>query len=154
MQVRPPKSFTAKYLKGLVRAEEIDAYIDEWHKGGSGKELHDFLGMTWGEYAYWVEHGEFTNSLWLLDWYRCAEETDSAIDMLFRRVDNQLLAGRFVCVDELLCLVDLERLSISLLLAVLTITAAGRPPAFYERAEQRLQQLAPDRVEALLKGLR
>lgn len=30
--------------------------IDAWHDGaGDGLELHEYLGMTWEEYAAWVE---------------------------------------------------------------------------------------------------
>lgn len=36
--------------------EEIDGAIDRWHEGeGEGLGLHEFLGMTWGEYRLWAE---------------------------------------------------------------------------------------------------
>ena len=34
--------------------EEIDDFIELWHKDDSDKELHDFLGMSWEEYLAWV----------------------------------------------------------------------------------------------------
>ena len=34
---------------------KIDDKIDEWHNGDSDVPLHEFLGMTFGEYAKWVE---------------------------------------------------------------------------------------------------
>jgi len=37
--------------------EEMDNKIDEWHKGGSGIPLHEFLGLTLEEYKNWIEKG-------------------------------------------------------------------------------------------------
>lgn len=35
---------------------EIDDALDLWHAGaGEGLEIHEFLGMTWGEYRAWAE---------------------------------------------------------------------------------------------------
>ncbi|WP_068059187.1 hypothetical protein [Nocardia xishanensis] len=36
--------------------DEIDDRVDAWHNGaGGGMPLHEYLGMTWSEYAEWVE---------------------------------------------------------------------------------------------------
>jgi len=29
--------------------------VDLWHTGASLMSLHDYLGMTWEEYAVWVQ---------------------------------------------------------------------------------------------------
>lgn len=42
-------------VAGEASPEEIDDAVAAWHEGGSGLELHEFLGMTWEEYALWVE---------------------------------------------------------------------------------------------------
>ena len=34
---------------------DINDKIEEWHTSEGHKTLHDFLGMTWSEYAHWVE---------------------------------------------------------------------------------------------------
>jgi hypothetical protein len=39
------------------RSEQLDNMIDEWHKGGYATSLADYLGLTWNEYALWVEKG-------------------------------------------------------------------------------------------------
>lgn len=37
----------------------FDEEIGKWHEGASpGKPLHEHLGMTWEEYAWWATHGE------------------------------------------------------------------------------------------------
>ncbi len=36
----------------------MDDRIEAWHNGaGEGMELHEYLGMTWVEYAAWVREG-------------------------------------------------------------------------------------------------
>jgi len=34
--------------------EEIDDFVDTWHESKNKIPLHEFLGMTWEEYALWV----------------------------------------------------------------------------------------------------
>lgn len=41
-------------LQGEVLPDEIDDFIEKWHQSDSSEELHEFLGMTWNEYAAWV----------------------------------------------------------------------------------------------------
>lgn len=54
------ESFVHAVLAGHAFPEDIDDWIDNWHDApepadGRGVELHTFLGMTWPEYALWVE---------------------------------------------------------------------------------------------------
>ncbi len=38
---------------------DIHVAIGRWHDGdGEGLPLHEYLGMTWAEYAAWAETGE------------------------------------------------------------------------------------------------
>lgn len=48
-------NFIQKCLAGDVLSDEIDDYVEQWHKGveGQGMELHQYLGMTWSEYTLW-----------------------------------------------------------------------------------------------------
>lgn len=48
------KSFVERCMHGEVLMDEIDDFIDQWHKTASKLELHEFLGMTSKEYALWV----------------------------------------------------------------------------------------------------
>lgn len=41
-----------------VTEENIDQYIEEWHNSSTDLELHEYLGLTWEQYARWVEKGE------------------------------------------------------------------------------------------------
>lgn len=36
---------------------DIDDYIDTWHDSDVEGHLHEFLGMSFAEYAKWVETG-------------------------------------------------------------------------------------------------
>lgn len=41
-------------VDGQYRIEDVDDFIDQWHEGASENDLHEFLGMSWDEYASWV----------------------------------------------------------------------------------------------------
>jgi hypothetical protein len=36
--------------------ENIDDLIDAWHESDGSQALHEFLGLTWEEFKYWVEN--------------------------------------------------------------------------------------------------
>ena len=52
-------NFLNLYLSGKVNEAAIDDYINEWHESPDevACELHEFLGMTWGQYTRWVDSG-------------------------------------------------------------------------------------------------
>jgi hypothetical protein len=52
--VSKPPRFLDLYHAGLLTAEQIEDYIDEWHTENPPVPLHVFLGMTWPEYRTWV----------------------------------------------------------------------------------------------------
>jgi hypothetical protein len=86
-------------------------------------------------------------------------QTDRALDLLFDRVDDLLFAERLDECDALLVDLDLERLDPALLVGVLSITFQARRvllcrAGLVDRVEARLLVLVPDRIDALLKGLR
>lgn len=52
---REEGTFVDLCLRGEILAEEIDDFVSRWHKGGTGKKIYDFLGLTREEYGLWVE---------------------------------------------------------------------------------------------------
>src|SRR5208337_2218006 len=52
IEARP--SFIELCIRNEVLPEEIDDFVQGWHQSDSNKELYEFLGMTWDEYATWV----------------------------------------------------------------------------------------------------
>ena len=42
-------------LDGSALFTDIDDYIDRWHEHPGAESLHEYLGLTWDEYALWVE---------------------------------------------------------------------------------------------------
>jgi hypothetical protein len=42
-------------LGGRALWSDIDNHVDRWHEGEVEMPLHDYLGLTWDEYALWVE---------------------------------------------------------------------------------------------------
>lgn len=98
---------------------------------------------------------------WLGDVYSLVRrnQPDAAVDILFRHVDDMLLKDEFSRCNALLRAIDLKRLDTNLIVAVLSITVEVSSQLSYRsrfvgRAEKRLQELAPERVERLLSGLR
>lgn len=47
-------TFRQKCLQGEAVIEQLDDYIDDWHKSSSPVSLADFLGFTDDEYALWL----------------------------------------------------------------------------------------------------
>lgn len=41
-------------VDGRVMADEIDGYVEAWHRSDSVEEVYTFLGMTFEEYSLWV----------------------------------------------------------------------------------------------------
>jgi hypothetical protein len=50
-------SFMQRLAKGEVKSDDIDDAIEEWHSSSvsHGIQLYEFLGMTWSEYAAFLE---------------------------------------------------------------------------------------------------
>lgn len=41
----------------------MEVLVEHWHESDTGMELHDWLGMTWEQYAEYVQSGEATAAL-------------------------------------------------------------------------------------------
>lgn len=50
-------TFMDLYRNGLIKENDIDVYIDEWHNGLSKKELYSFLGLTQKEWGVYLRDG-------------------------------------------------------------------------------------------------
>lgn len=48
------KTFIERYMNGEVLPEDIDDFVDAWHKNPDGKEIFEYLGMTRQEYSIWL----------------------------------------------------------------------------------------------------
>lgn len=48
------KTFIDLFLEGKVLADEIDDFVDAWHKKPSGAPLHEFIGLDKSECALWL----------------------------------------------------------------------------------------------------
>lgn len=56
-------TFIYSLLRGEVQADDIHAWVAEWHAAPIGSpaaqvDLHEHLGMTWEQYRRWVTTGE------------------------------------------------------------------------------------------------
>ncbi len=98
------------------------------------------------------------NLEWLNEVYDL-DKTNRAGYLILENIDNLFLAGRFEEADTCLRVVDTTRLGTYTISSFLTFTkvAEDRLPSradFVRRAEERYREIAPDRVERLMKGLR
>lgn len=50
-------NFVDDVLQGRAGIGDIDEYRESWNSS-SVKELHDYLGLLWPEYAMWAERGQ------------------------------------------------------------------------------------------------
>lgn len=60
-------NFLTEYHAGRVRPEDINAHVVHWHDAPAGSDaakvdLHEFLGMTWEQYARWAATGQLPES--------------------------------------------------------------------------------------------
>ena len=49
------RTFVEACLEGEALLDDIDDYVDVWHRGGTGMPLWKFLGFTHSEYKLWAE---------------------------------------------------------------------------------------------------
>jgi hypothetical protein len=47
--------FMVGLRRGEYRTDEIDDFVDRWHTSDCEEALSSYLGMTYEEYAAWVE---------------------------------------------------------------------------------------------------
>ncbi|HBJ33843.1 MAG TPA: hypothetical protein DDZ51_03565 [Planctomycetaceae bacterium] len=73
------------------------------------------------------------------------ETVDEALDLAFDQIDDAFLEGRFDWVDQFLKIADVESMSVSLLVGILTITASAESKLrhrseFRKRAENVIRK--------------
>lgn len=98
---------------------------------------------------------------WLAEVYEAVAErrVRHAIDVLFERMDDLFLEGKFQEADRILSSVDVEKLDENLMVGFLTITFAAKEhlnnrDALYQHIEDKLRQtLTPGELSSLLQGL-
>lgn len=58
-----PGSFVERVLSGVASPDDIDDFVERWHRSTSSRGLAEFLGFTPAEYARWVESPESLEAL-------------------------------------------------------------------------------------------
>lgn len=80
-------------LEGKALPEDADDFIDMWHdsapdSAASQLQLHDFLGMSWDEYALWIERPIS------LRWIVSARDRHEPLDLVISQASQLALAAR------------------------------------------------------------
>jgi hypothetical protein len=42
----------------MIDTPKMNDAVELWYASSPGVDLHQFLGLTWSQYAAWVERGE------------------------------------------------------------------------------------------------
>lgn len=99
--------------------------------------------------------------VWLTELYALIREgkTERALDLAFNSLLDPQQAGDFVTPNTVLSLIDVDQLDINLMVGILSAThyAKDKMPnrvGLVQRIGLRLQEVASDRSEDLIKGLR
>lgn len=87
------------------------------------------------------------------------QEYDEACDILYQDMDSMFLDGEFDQCNEMLKLINLDKLDINLLVGLLSITYAAKDKLpyrdnLYNKIQQKFDLLCSDRKEKLLVGLK
>lgn len=48
-------TFVDDVLIGRAVVDDVERYVDQWHEGGTGLGLHEYLGFLWPEYVVYME---------------------------------------------------------------------------------------------------
>jgi hypothetical protein len=81
--------FVTLALTGGVLLEEIDDFVDEWHRAPNGLSLSDFLGMTSEEYALWVQQPDMLSHI-----IRARYKKIPLIDVIEEDYEHMRIAAR------------------------------------------------------------
>ncbi len=86
------------------------------------------------------------------------DDEDAALDVVYDVVDRLLLEGEFGQCDDMLDLVDVDSMTLSVALALCSITSPARHHLarrvrYVQRLRDRLRRTDPDRMERLLAGI-
>lgn len=101
-----------------------------------------------------------TDLFWLQDVYVAVANGQSraALNVIFARIDDMLSTAQFERCDKLLAQVSLSRLDTKTMICFLAATLLAAPKLpnrkkLRDDVHAHLQQVEPDRVESLLRGL-
>lgn len=83
------KSFIELSLQGNALLDEIDDFIDAWHKAPENEPLHEFLGMKELEYSLWLRD---PNSL--ADIVKARHDQVPLTEVINSTCNDLLIAGR------------------------------------------------------------
>lgn len=56
-------NFIQKCISGEARYQEIDDFIEAWHKSNTDLPIYEFLGMTSKEYEMWMKNSDSLSSI-------------------------------------------------------------------------------------------
>ncbi|MFS0864918.1 hypothetical protein [Fredinandcohnia sp. 179-A 10B2 NHS] len=81
-------------MQGEALLEDIEEYVEEWHEGDSEEEIYEYLGMTFEEYAIWVENDSMLKTIFY------ARRIGKSISELIQENNGEKLVARAASPEE------------------------------------------------------
>ncbi len=81
-------SYLSLVLEGRTPWTDADEFVDRWHHSDSEQPLHDYLGLTWDEYALWTEKPQTLRLI------IASHELGEPLDRLLERTDEPAVLAR------------------------------------------------------------
>ena len=75
-------------LDGRALWTDADDFVARWHDSDSDEDLHEYLGLSWDEYALWTEQPQTLRLI------IAAHELQEPVDQLLERVDEPAVLAR------------------------------------------------------------
>lgn len=88
-------TFLKLALAGKVMFDEIDDFVDEWHRDPMGVTLSEYLGFNKDEYAAWVQNPDVVPQI------ITARKFDRPFEAVLGDAYEQRLAARSDAADRL-----------------------------------------------------
>jgi hypothetical protein len=159
------------FIKFLVNQNLSEDFAKKWLKSClSHKWPYDnWIFVKWPntnkEEFIFNRYTFLDNNSFLQVFYKILENNieeypeETAGDILLERIDDFFLNGNFTEVDNLINIIDINKLSIRMMVGLLSFTLAGKEELnnrekMVNDIEKRIILLDPNRADGLMKGLR
>lgn len=84
-----------------AESERLDDLVEKWHQGGSGVSLPEYLGMTQGQYEFWLSDPTIYCKTRLLREERRKRAAEQSLAVMSRIVANYPLCERVLNVLDI-----------------------------------------------------
>lgn len=81
-------------LEGRAIWTQIDDFVAQWHRHDDEQPLHDYLGLSFDEYALWVEQPKALRAI------IAAHKMGEPVYEILGRIDEEAVAARGLSAED------------------------------------------------------